>query len=105
MVRAHSHWFARLLAEPLPHLAPLRLVREHDEVLKVILGNELVQLDPDGVLRNGIADEHDNAALFSNGLEAILGAIDLLGEGLGELVPAQFLNKKLTNVEILEALP
>jgi hypothetical protein len=69
MIRANRRGLARLLANPLPDLPAVCLIGEDDQVLEVILGNELVELDSNGVFRNGVGNQNNDAALFGNGLK------------------------------------
>jgi len=77
MIGANRRGLTRLLANPLPYLSAVRLIREDDQMLEVILGNEFVEFDSNGVIGNGIGNQHGDAALLCNGLEAIVRAVDL----------------------------
>src|SRR5665213_939820 len=58
-----------LLPHPLPDLAAACRVAKHQEMLKVILGDQLVELKADSVIRNGRAMEGRDTSLLRNGLE------------------------------------
>src|SRR5258708_17556561 len=95
---------ARFLAHPLPHLATVRLIRENNQMLEMLLGDYLVHLDPDRVLGNRVGHQYDNATLLSDSLKAILRTVDLLNEGVRKLVPSKLLNKKFAEVECLATM-
>ena len=74
-------------------------------MLKVIFGNQLVELDSNGVIGDGIGNQHGDAALLCDGLEAVVSAVDLLHDRPGEVVPAKLFDEQLAEVECLEPLP
>ena len=100
MIGANRRGLTRLLANPLPDLPAVRLVGEDDQVLEVILGNELVELDSNGVIGNGVGNQNNHATLLSDGMKAIVGTVDLFHEIGGEVVPAKLLDEQLTGSQM-----
>lgn len=88
-----------LFPHPLPNLAATSRVAKNQQMLEVILGDQLVELKADSVIRNDRAMEGRDASLFRNSLERVAYALDFFQTVLPRFIPSKLIEEETPEVE------